>query len=103
MLPIGSIVYLKEGTSKLMVVNRRPMFPSEETDGQNIMFDYTACIYPQGLDPNQVFYFNEENIDKVLFEGFKDEDEERFQEVYDNWMEENKAMIKQGIVEEALK
>ncbi|BAC13290.1 hypothetical conserved protein [Oceanobacillus iheyensis HTE831] len=29
MLPIGSIVYLKEGTSKLMILNRAPILPTE--------------------------------------------------------------------------
>lgn len=78
MLPIGSIVYLKEGTSKLMILNRGPILPSKEADRKGTMYDYSGCFYPQGLDPNNVFYFNEENIDKVLFEGFKDEEEERF-------------------------
>jgi len=103
MLPIESIVFLRDGTSKLMILIRGPIMPSEEVEGKSIMFDYAGCLYPQGLDPNKVFYFNEENIDKVLFEGFQDEDEARFQEVYDNWMEENKTTIKQGILAEALK
>jgi len=78
MLPIGSIVYLKEGTSKLMILNRGPILPSEDTKNKGTIYDYSGCFYPQGMDPNNVFYFNEENIDKVLFEGFKDEEEERF-------------------------
>jgi hypothetical protein len=103
MLPIGSIVYLKEGTSKLMILNRGPILPPEGTEGKGVMYDYSGCFYPQGLDPNNVFYFNEENIDKVLFEGFKDEEEERFQEIYDSWLEENKATIDKGTIEGPLK
>ncbi len=45
-------------------------------------FDYTGALYPQGLDPEQVYYFNDEDIDEVVFEGFKDEDEERFVKLY---------------------
>ena len=100
MLPIGSIVYLKEGTSKLMILNRGPII---ETNGEQKMFDYSGCFYPQGLDPENVFYFNHENIDEVVFEGFRDEEEERFQKVYNNWMEENKDRIKKGMVTEPLK
>ncbi|WP_449354444.1 DUF4176 domain-containing protein [Virgibacillus natechei] len=96
MLSIGSIVYLKEGTSKLMILNRAPILPSEETEG--IWYDYSGCSYPQGLDPNNVFYFNEENIDKVVFEGYKDEEEERFQEIYNDRMKEIKTTIKKGEV-----
>lgn len=101
MLPIGTIVYLTEGTSKLMILNRGPILPNEED--VNVMYDYSGCFYPQGLDANHVFYFNEENIDKVLFEGYKDEAEDRFQEIYNDWMKENETTIKKGTVSEALK
>lgn len=59
MLPIGSIVYLKEGTRKLMILNRGPII---ENDGEKQMFDYSGCFYPVGLVPENVFYFNEENL-----------------------------------------
>ena len=98
MLPIGSIVYLKEGTSKLMILNRGPILPAEETGGEEIWYDYSGCFYPQGVDPNNVFYFNEENIDEIVFEGFKDEEEERFQKIFDDWKEKSKANIKKGTV-----
>ena|SRR5699024_1595375 len=98
MLPIGSIVYLREGTGKLMILNRAPILPSEETEEEGVWYDYSGCFYPQGLDPNNVFYFNEENIDKVLFEGFKNEEEERFQKIFQDWLHEEKPNIKKGTV-----
>lgn len=55
------------------------------------MFDYSGCIYPVGLNAEQVFYFNEENIDKVIFEGFQDEEEKRYQELYQKWLEKEGA------------
>ena len=91
MLPIGSIIYLKEGNRKIMVLNRGAML--EQADEQ-VIFDYSGCIYPVGLDATQVFYFNEENIDKVIFEGFKDEEENRYQELYKNWLVENSSKLK---------
>jgi hypothetical protein len=97
MLPIGSIVYLNEGTSKLMILNRGPII---ELDGQQKMFDYSACVYPQGLVSDSVLYFNEENIDEVIFEGFKDSDEDRFHSLYKQWLEENK--IQKGVVSSSL-
>lgn len=99
MLPIGSIVYLKEGTSKVMILNRGPVI---EQDGEELMYDYSACLYPQGLSPEHVFYFNHENVDEVVFKGFVDGDEERFQKLFQEWMEENKQQIKQGKVTEPL-
>ncbi len=96
MLSIGSIVYLKEGTSKIMIVNRGPIVPEE--DGERVMFDYTGCLYPEGLDANNVLYFNEENVDKVVFKGYADDEEERFLELYEELLEKNKFTIKKGIV-----
>ncbi|MFD1335895.1 DUF4176 domain-containing protein [Oceanobacillus iheyensis] len=103
MLPIGSIVYLKEGTSKLMILNRAPILPAENQEQKGVMYDYSGCIYPQGLDPNNVLYFNEENIDKVVSKGYKDEEEERFQEIYDSWMKENGNRFEKGTVSGPLK
>ncbi|MFD1414135.1 DUF4176 domain-containing protein [Oceanobacillus jeddahense] len=98
MLPIGSIVYLREGTSKLMILNRAPILPSEENQEEGIWYDYSGCFYPQGLNPAKVYYFYEENIDKVVFEGFKDEEEERFQELFQDWLQEEKPNIKKGTI-----
>ncbi|WP_102707840.1 DUF4176 domain-containing protein [Terribacillus saccharophilus] len=98
MLPIGSIVYLNEGTSKLMILNRGPII---ELNGEQKMFDYSACVYPQGLVADSVLYFNEENIDEVIFEGFKDSDEDRFHSLYKQWLVENE--IQKGVVNGPLK
>ena len=40
-LPIGTIVYLKEGTKKLMILNRASII---EKDGEQLLFDYSAAI-----------------------------------------------------------
>ena len=48
------------------------------------------------LNPEQIFYFNHEDIDKVVFHGYTDLDEERFVELYKKWFEENKANLKIG-------
>ena len=99
MLPIGSIVYLKKGTNKLMILNRGPII---EQNGEQTLFDYSGCFYPQGIDPENVFYFNEENIDEVVFEGFKDNDEDRFQKLFNDWKEKNQDSYVKGKITEPL-
>ena len=42
-LPIGSVVQLKNGEVKLMIINGFPLFNKEGTIGY---FDYSACIFP---------------------------------------------------------
>lgn len=51
-----------------------------EDKGKMEYFDYSACFYPMGLNIEEIFYFNEENIAKVVFEGYSDDGEVRFQE-----------------------
>ena len=75
-LPIGSIVLLKNGTKKVMIYGRR-----QSRVGENEKeYDYIACLYPEGnIDENYMYLFDHENIDKVIFRGFSDADEEAYQ------------------------
>lgn len=93
MLALGTIVYLKEGRQKIMIINRGPIV--EKADIQ-FLFDYAGCIYPIGMNPEQVLYFNEENIDRILFEGYKDEDEQRFSELYEESVSKMGDKVRKG-------
>lgn len=94
MLTLGSMVYLKDGSSKVMIINRGPIV---EKDGISFLYDYTGCVYPIGMNPEQVLYFNEDNIDKVLFTGYRDEEEERFEEIYEKSVEELGDSVRKGL------
>lgn len=73
-LPIGSVVLLKGATKRLMIYGRKQINAS---NGKN--FDYVGCLYPEGnIGPEYTIFFNEDMINKVFFEGFKDEEEEKF-------------------------
>lgn len=93
MLPIGSVVYLSEGNQKMMILNRGAIV---EQNKEQVLFDYTASVYPNGLDPEQVYYFNDSDIDEIVFEGYKDIDEKRFVELYEKWLEKEGKNIKKG-------
>lgn len=72
-----------------MVLNRGPVV---KENGEDILYDYSGCIYPNGLNPEEVFYFNQDNIDTVLFEGY--DDEQRFVGLYEEWLETKGKLIK---------
>lgn len=93
MLPIGSIVYLAEENQKVMILNRGQLV---EQQGEKVFFDYTGALYPQGLDPEEVYYFNREDIEDVVFEGFKDEEEIHFVILYNKWINKNEGRVKKG-------
>ncbi|VTS70823.1 Putative EsaC protein analog (Listeria type 3) [Streptococcus australis] len=61
-LTIGSVVQLQNGDTKVMIINRFPLYNNRGTIGY---FDYSACLYPSGNTDNQVYFFNHENIDKI--------------------------------------
>ncbi len=90
LLPLGSIVYLKEGTVKTMIINRAIIV---EINGQERMFEYEGCLYPMGSEEKKDFFFNSEQIDRVVFKGYADEDEERFQQVFTEWQEKNQIPL----------
>ena len=80
-----------------MIINRGPIV---EIEGQKYLFDYSACNYPVGVVEDQIYYFNEENIDKVVFEGYSDQEETRFQELFKEMMDNLDEDIKRGTVQQ---
>lgn len=82
LLPVGSVVYLIDGNQKLVIVNRGAIV---EQEGQEVYFDYLGGIFPEGLNLEQVYYFNQEDIDEVVFEGYHNEEEERVSRLIEKW------------------
>ena len=77
-LPIGSVVMLKGGEKRVMVIGYLPMPDDDDLDK---IYDYVGCIYPEGLiSTDEILVFNHDQVDKVYSIGYKDEEEEKFQE-----------------------
>ncbi|NQM14395.1 DUF4176 domain-containing protein [Streptococcus suis] len=45
-LPIGSVVTIKDGNLPLLIISRAALF---ENNGELGYFDYSAVIYPEGM------------------------------------------------------
>lgn len=71
-LPLGSIVVIKGGVKKFMIVARGLGVNVGE---KSSYFDYGACMYPEGMMDDKMMYFQHEDITKTVFEGFSDEDD----------------------------
>ena len=72
-LPIGSVVLLKNGKKRIMIYGRRQL------NADKVLFDYVACLYPEGnINDDYNFLFNNEDIDKVVFRGYSDEEDKEF-------------------------
>ncbi len=83
LLPLGSIVYLKEGTKKVIIVARAVVL--KNGDGF-IYFDYGGVPYPEGITDDQMAYFQHETITKVVFEGYQDLDDEAIRARIDDFV-----------------
>lgn len=79
LLPIGSIVLLKDGQKRLMIAGVKQ---SELTDdGIGKEYDYMGVLYPEGHVGEQFQYlFNHEDIQKVIFRGYEDGERKDFLE-----------------------
>lgn len=84
LLPLGSIVYLEEGTVKLMIVGRGGHIWWSRRYWSIVCWLYGDFISGWPSTESTLF-FQHENIDEVIFEGYRDEEEERFLKIYHEW------------------
>lgn len=76
LLPNGSIVLLKGGNTRVMIIGRI----QRQVDTDKI-WDYASCLYPQGfISADKLYLFNHDQIEKIYFIGFQDEEELAFKE-----------------------
>lgn len=45
-----------------------------ENEGAREYYDYSFCLYPEGMLGDAVIYSNHENVDRIHFRGFEDEE-----------------------------
>lgn len=65
LLPIGSVVLLKDATKSLMIVG------TSQRDEEGREFDYISVVFPEGyINSDTFFLFNHEDIVDVNFVGY---------------------------------
>lgn len=95
-LPLGSVVVLKGGIQKLLIISRGI---NVKQDGEVLFFDYGGVLFPDGLTGDQMAYFNHDGIDTVSFEGYNDDDSKTVAENINRYLLKN-PKIKRGNPEE---
>lgn len=76
LLPIGSVIWLKEAKKPLMIfgVKQSNMDTNEE-------YDYIGVLYPEGnMGTETQFLFQHKDIERVVFRGYEDESRTEFLE-----------------------
>lgn len=75
LLPIGSVVLLKNSTKRLMIIG----VCQKEQEGNGKLWDYAGCVYPEGyLGSSKTYLFNREQIEKIFALGYQDEEQFAF-------------------------
>lgn len=93
LLPIGSVVLLKNGQKRVMI------FGVKQTDNNTgTEYDYISVLYPEGnMGEAGQFLFNHEDIEQIFFRGYEDAERDEFmeklQEFYDANESENSSDV----------
>ena len=69
--PIGTVVQLGGMKEKIMIAGRQQI--NNEENGR--VYDYSGYPYPQGMDGDDVYLFDAEQIVMVYHIGYQDLDE----------------------------
>lgn len=73
LLPIGSVVQLKEAEKKLMIIGIL------QRNGDGKTYDYMGCPYPEGvLDSESMFLFDHADIADISYLGFDNVERQLF-------------------------
>ena len=77
LLPVGSIVLLKDGEKRLMVSG----IMQSDAATNDKEYDYLGVLYPEGhIGEDFQYLFNHEDIVEVFFRGYEDDERAEFLE-----------------------
>lgn len=77
-LPIGSVVMIKEGTKPVMIYG----YLQQSAFAENELFDYIGVPYPEGnVNAALQIGFQATDIKEVLFEGYRSEEFEPWEKM----------------------
>ena len=69
LLPIGSVVLLKESTKRLMIIG----IIQRSASNANNIYDYCGVVFPEGfLSSETLLLFNNDQIEQIFALGYQD-------------------------------
>ncbi len=84
LLPIGTVVLLKDSTKRVMIMG---VCQEGVTDKGTNLYDYVGCVFPEGyMSADENFLFNTDQIDRLYFLGYQDDEALAFKERADEMM-----------------
>ncbi len=93
LLPIGTVVVLKESDGRVMISGYLPITQNRPDH----VWDYSGFRFPLGyVNDSEVFCFDEEQIDTIIQYGFRDYEADAFLEKVESSIDEIKSRIAEG-------
>lgn len=69
LLPVGSVVLLKNAQKKIVVIGLMPIKHIEA--GKDVAYDYVGVPYPEGyIGQESAMLFNHDSIEEITFRGY---------------------------------
>ena len=95
-LPIGTVVLLKNGSKKVMILSYL-IFPTGNAEKQE-MYDYGGCTFPEGVIDSKIgIGFNHDQIQEVVHMGLEDDEYKEFSGTIKQYAEDFKKIYKDSI------
>lgn len=80
LLPIGSVISLKDAKKRLMIVG-----VSVYSTSENKKFDYAGILFPEGfMDQNHMILFSHQDIEKIHGLGYINAEMQAFRLAFQN-------------------
>lgn len=77
LLPVGSVVLLKDAKKKVVIMGIMQIKNVE--NGEQLAYDYMGVPYPEGyMGTETALLFNRDNIQEVFFKGYQNEERDIF-------------------------
>ena len=90
-LPLGSVVLLRGATQKLLIIARAI---NVRNGDKTFFFDYGGVPYPEGLTGDRMAYFNAPEVNRVVFEGYHDLDDDNMQDAIHAYLQANPNLVR---------
>ncbi len=74
LFPPGTVVLVRGASRRVMITGRLQV-----REGSTRIYDYSACLFPEGLmRPDELLFFDHDDIEHLFFVGLQDEEELAF-------------------------
>ena len=95
-LPIGTVVLLKDGKKKVMILSYL-IFPTGEAEHKE-MYDYGGCAYPEGVVDSKVgIGFNHDQIAEIVHMGHVDDDYRELNDTLKQYAQDFKKLYSDAV------